>query len=394
MRERSIIHLNVADFAVAVERIVDSRLRERPVIIAPDSAPRATVYDMSEEAYQSGVRKGMVLRHALRYCRDASVLPPRLDRYERAMESLLKCTLPYSPLIELADHNGHLFIDVTGTGRLFGSAPDIAWRIRKATKKSIGLDPVWSVAPNKLVAKVATRIVKPSGEYIVKTGEEQSFLKPLLTTLIPGITQEDVKRLREFNMLRAGHVAVLSMDQLDVIFGKRSLFLYEAVRGIDPSPVTPIGQKQPMVKHRLSFKGDTNDGEEVQNALYGIVEQAGADLRKQHLAARRVGIILDYTDGFRSSRQASISPPAADNFRLFTAAKTAFDHAWKRRVRIRHFCLIYDRLIRPPAQLLLFAAEKNQESKQQQLCAALDTIRVRFGPEAIRTGRTFPMTAS
>jgi DNA polymerase-4 len=394
MRERSIIHLNVADFAVAVERIIDSRLRERPVIIAPNSAPRAAVYDMSEEAYQSGVRKGMILKNALRYCRDASVLPPHLDRYERAMESLLKYSRPYSPLIELADHNGHVFIDVTGTGRLFGSAPDIAWRIRKTTKKNIGLDPVWSVAPNKLVAKVATRIVKPSGEYIVKPGEEQSFLEPLPAVLIPGITREDANRLREFSMLRAGHVAALSMDQLDVIFGKRSVFLYEAVRGIDSSPVTPIGQNPPMVTYRLSFKGDTNDNEEVQRALYGIVEQAGTDLRKQHLTARRVGIILDYTDGFRSARQASLNPPAADNFRLFAAARTALNRAWKRRVRIRHLCLICNRLIRPSGQLMLFAAEKNQEMKHQQLCATMDTIRVRFGSGAIRTGRTFHMTAS
>ena len=69
MHERSIIHLNVADFAVAVERVVDSRLRNRPVIIAPAGAARAAVYDMSDEAYQSGVRKAMALRRALRRCR-------------------------------------------------------------------------------------------------------------------------------------------------------------------------------------------------------------------------------------------------------------------------------------------------------------------------------------
>ena len=75
--ERAIIHINVADFAVAVERVVDSRLRERPVIIAPEGALRATVYDMSEEAYQAGVHKDMPLRRALRRCPDAVVLPPR-----------------------------------------------------------------------------------------------------------------------------------------------------------------------------------------------------------------------------------------------------------------------------------------------------------------------------
>lgn len=394
MRERSIIHLNVADFAVAVERIVDCRLRRRPVIIAPRRAPRAAVYDMSEEAYQSGVRKGMILKQALRHCRNAFVLPPRLERYEQAMESLLKYTLPYSPLIEMTDHNGHLFMDVTGTGRLFGPPPDIAWRIRTLVRKSVGLDPVWAVAPNKLVAKVATRIVKPSGEYIVKTGDEASFLSPLPAGLIPGIRPEDLKRLREFNILRAGQVAALSLDQLDIISGKRGLFLYEAVRGIDRSPVTPVGHHQPKIMHHLSFNGDTNDAREVALGLHGLVEQAGADLRKLHWAARRIGIILDYTDGLRSGRRAAIHPPAADNFRLLNAAKTALDRAWQRRVRLRRLGLLCDRLVQAPAQHMLFEAERNRENKQQQLCATLDAVRFRFGSGKIQTGSALRMTAS
>ena len=76
MRERSIIHINVADFAVAVERVIHPRLRGRPLVIAPQGATRAAVYDMSEEAYRNGVRKQMSLHQALRRCPDAAVLPP------------------------------------------------------------------------------------------------------------------------------------------------------------------------------------------------------------------------------------------------------------------------------------------------------------------------------
>ena len=183
MRERSIIHLNVADFAVAVERVVDRRLRDRPVIVAPEGAARATVYDMSDEAYQEGVRKGMALHRARRYCRDAIVLSPRTDHYERAMTRLVKHTLPYSPLVEMTDCQGHLFLDATGTSRLFGPPPDVAWRLRKAVRKDMGFDPIWSVAPNKLMAKVATRIVKPLGEYIVGAGDETMVLKFIFSPL-------------------------------------------------------------------------------------------------------------------------------------------------------------------------------------------------------------------
>ena len=124
--DRSIIHLNIADFAVAVERAVDCRLKDRPIIIAPEGAARAAVYDMSQEAYLNGIRKGMPLRRAVRLCRDVQILPPHPDRYEHTMRALLKQTLPYSPLIESGETDGHLFMDVTGSARLFGPPVDVA----------------------------------------------------------------------------------------------------------------------------------------------------------------------------------------------------------------------------------------------------------------------------
>jgi DNA polymerase-4 len=388
MRERSIIHINVADFAVAVERLVDRRLKERPVIIAHDTAVRATVYDMSEEAYQNGVRKGMSLQRALRYCRDAAVLPLHPFRYERAMLQLLKCALPYSPLIEKSDIDGHMFIDVTGTGRLFGPPPDIAWRIRKTIRANMGFDPIWSVAPNKLVAKVATRMVKPVGEYIVGAGEEARFMKPLPIHLVPGIEREDLKCFREFNLTRTGHVANLSMGQLYVMFGNRSHSLYNAVRGIDPSPVLPAGQKHPMVSVDRTFGNDTNTAASVESVLYRLVEKAGIDLRKRRLAARRIRIVLDYSDGRRMTRQATADPATANDFRLFAVAKTALKGVWKRRVRIRHLRLICHRLTYPPAQIALFSEHEQEKKKSDNLIFAFDSIRRRYGFNAIRVGRT------
>jgi len=388
MRERSIIHINVADFAVAVERLVDRRLKERPVIIAHDAAVRAAVYDMSEEAYQNGVRKGMALRQALRYCRDAVVLPLHPFRYERAMVQVLKYALPYSPLIEKSDYDGHLFVDVTRTGRLFGPPPDIAWRIRKAMRANMGLDPIWSVAPNKLVAKVATRMVKPVGEYIVGAGEEACFMEPLPIHFVPGIEREDLEYFREFNLTRIGHVANLSMGQLYVMFGNRSHSLYNAVRGIDPSPVLPVGQEHPMVSVDHTFGNDTNTVTSVEGALYRLVEKAGIDLRKRGLAAKRVRIVLDYSDGRRMIRQATADPATTNDFRLFAVARTALEVAWKRRVRIRHLGLMCRRLTYPPAQMALFSEDEKEKRKSDNLIFALDSIRRRYGFNAVRVGRT------
>jgi len=386
--ERSIIHLNVADFAVAVERAVDSRLKDRPVIIAPEGAARAAVYDMSEEAYRNGICKGMALGRAVRLCRDARILPPHPDRYEHAMRSLLKQTLPYSPLIETGEADGHLFMDVSGSSRLFGPPADVAWRLRRQVKKDLGLDPIWSVAPNKLVAKVATRLVKPDGEYIVGAGEEESLLAPLPIRLVPGIERDDLLRLQEFNLTRVSQFTALSLEQLQIPFGARALFLYQTARGIDPSPVLPMGQKPPKVIADHEFGNDTNDRSFLESILYRLVEQVGDRLRRHRRAARRVAVILDYSDGMRCARQLAARPATANDLTLFQLARRTLLLAWTRRVRIRHVRLICDRLIFPPAQLKLFADEQRQTQKRDNLVVAIDSIRQRFGTQAVRIGRT------
>lgn len=386
--ERSIIHLNIADFAVAVERAVDCRLKDRPVIIAPEGAARAAVYDMSEEAYRSGIRKGMALGRAIRLCQDARILPPHPDRYEHAMRSLLKQTLPYSPLIETGEADGHLFMDVSGTARLFGPPADVAWRLRRQVKKDLGLDPIWSVAPNKLVAKVATRLVKPDGEYIVGAGEEESLLAPLPISLVPGIERDDLLRLQEFNLTRVSQFTALSLEQLQIPFGAHALFLYQTARGIDPSPVLPMGQKPPKVIADHEFGNDTNDRSSLESILYRLVEQVGDRLRRHRRAARRVAVILDYSDGMRCARQLAARPATANDLTLFQLARRTLLLAWSRRVRIRHVRLICDRLIFPPAQLELFADEQRQTQKRDNLIVAIDSIRHRYGNEAVQVGRT------
>ena len=384
---RSIIHLNVADFAVAVERAVDRRLNERPVIIAPEGAVRAAVYDMSNEAYLAGIRKGMALQRAVRLCKNVCILPPHPHRYEQAMRDVFARALPYSPLIETGEDDGHLFMDATGTGRLFGPPRDVAWRLRRQIKSDLGLDPIWSVAPNKLVAKVATRLVKPDGEYIVPAGEEKALLAPLPVRLVPGIERDDLLRLREFNLTHAFQVAALSLEQLEIPFATRARLLYEAVRGIDPSPVLPVGQKPPQVIADHEFGTDTNDVHTLESVLYRLVEQAGIRLRRHRRAARRIAIVLDYSDGMRRARQAAARPATANDLTLFEVARRALHLAWIRRVRIQHLRLICDRLVFPPAQLALFAADRKADQKRSELVNAVDSVRRRFGPESIRMGR-------
>ena len=386
--ERSIIHINVADFAVAVERVLDPRLAGRPVIVAPEGAARATVYDMSEEAFQAGVRKHMPLSRALRQCHGIQVLPPRPDRYGQAMARMLKAALPCSPFIESGEGDGHLFVDATGSSRLLGPPVDVAWRLGRRIRQDLGLMPIWSVATSKLIAKTATRLVKPLGEYIVDPGDEAAFLAPLPLFLVPGIESSDLARLNDFNMIRVFQAATLSADQLKTLFGHRGRFIHDRLHGIDPSPVRPVDQPSPRVIECWEFGEDTNDRLQIERSLYRLVERACRQLRRQALAARRTALILEHTDSLRRTRQATVAPATANDFALFPHARRVLDLAWTRRVRLRRMTLVCDRLTYPPAQRLLFEPERRLAEKQDRLVAAMDRIRRRFGTDALAMGRT------
>jgi len=387
--ERNVIHVNVADFAVAVERVLDPRLNGRPVILAREGAGRSAVYDMSEEAFKRGVRKGMPITRAVKLAGDAKVLVPRPDRYALAMRDIVKEASWYSPLVEAGDDDGHVFLDVTRSTRLFGPPVDVAFKMGRKVKKSLGFAPTWSVAANKLTAKVATRIVKPTGECVVGAGDEEAFLAPLPLHLLPGIERDDLLRFKSLNLTLAMHLAAFSIPQLEALWGGRGRVLFNTVRGVDPSPVLPAGQKPPRAFAEHVFGEDANDVPSVERAIFRLAEQVGKDLRARSLAARLVRVSLDFSDGLRRFGNASAHPPTSNDFSLFDLAQKALASAWTRRVRIRRIALTCDRLCFPSAQMELFPDPENE--KRDRLMHAVDLVRARFGREAMLTGRT--MTA-
>lgn len=383
-RERSIIHFNVADFSVAVEQVADTSLKNRALIIGHMGASRAIVHDMSEEAFQAGVRKGMHLRQATRICRGATLLPPRFSLYQRAMQAFLKKVHNYSPLIEHGYGDGHIFLDVTGTHRLLGPPVDVGWRIQKEVNTSLRFTPIWALASNKLVAKVASRLVKPVGEYIVAPGEEQEFLAPLPISILPGISKREYDQFHQFNLTTVGQLASFNRQQLMIPFGKRSDLIYNISRGIDQSLVSRQQQKALCFDH--CFIDDTNDQKQVRGAIALLATQAGQQLRRQKLTARRIGISLMYSDGSKNIRQATKKRPTSNYFTLTELALLALQRSWTRRTRIRSCTLHCDLLQKQSKQLSLFDLNTTTEKKQEKLLQAMDAIQKKHGDRAILTG--------
>ncbi len=384
--ERSILHFNITDFAVAVERAQDCTIREKPVIVASLHSSRPVVYDMSDEAFHSGVQKGMKLQQARRLCRKAAILRPRPALYQRAMLTLVGKVKAYSPLVEHGVGDGHLFVDVTGTHRLFGPAPDVGWRVRKEVRDGLGLDPIWTLAANKLVSKVASRLVKPVGEYIVAAGEEEAFLAPLSLSLLPGIKRREAEKLREFNVFRIGQLAELNRHQLMIPFGLRSDFLYDISRGIDNSNVTAGLAETAPVCCEHDFPEETNDQQYVQHAIVKLVSRAGQELRRRRQATRRVGVWIFYGDGSRTVRQASRRQGTSSDFVLKNMALLALQRAWTRRIRLCSCKVVCDRLHKESTQLSLFPEKTIKTTRQLHLLAAMDKIRERFGDRMVNLG--------
>lgn len=384
---RSIIHLNIADFAVAVETNAQPPLKGYPLIIAPQGAPRAVVYDMSDEAFQQGIRKGMPLSQAKRLNKKIKILPPSFNRYERVMRDLLKQSIAFTPLIESGTLDGHIFLDVTGSKRLFGPSADVAFKLKKAFKKTFNLDPIWSVATNKLVAKVATRIVKPAGEYIVSPGDEKSFLAPLPMNLIPGLVKTDLTRLREFNLFFVSQARSLTLEQLKVPFHHRAALIYDRIRGVDPTPVTTLCEAHSALKADHEFADDTNNAVRLRKALYLMIEKICKILRNRKLTGAVTRIILSYSDGLQTTSTLKLIPATSNDMSMFKRCIHLLDKAWTRRVRIRHMRLICEKLSRGEIQAELFRS-RTKETQQADVILAMDKIRKKFGTHSIKTGLT------
>jgi DNA polymerase-4 len=394
--ERTVIHLNITDFAVAVETNLQPALAGYPLIIAPLGAPRAVVYDMSETAFQQGIRKGMPLARAKRLNKKIKILPPDFKRYEKVMTSLFKESCAFTPLIESGNLDGHIYLDVTGVSRLFGPSVDVAFKLKKTFKKAFNLDPIWSVAPNKLVAKVATRVVKPFGEYIVAPGEEAAFLAPLPIHLIPGLAKNDLKKLYEFNLAEVSQVRALSLDQLEIPFDHRAPQIYEYIRGIDIEPVASVQSSSARstpspIQADHAFENDTNNIDQLKKGLYLACEKICYSLRGQKHAGAKASMTLSYSDGRQSRAKSKLARPTSNDITLFKQTLDLLNKAWTRRVRIRHLRLEIKQLCPESIQSQLFAP-RTKEIRQTGLIRTMDHIRKKFGQRSISTALTLTQT--
>ncbi len=234
---------------------------------------------------------------------------------------------------------------------------------------------------------MATRVVKPIGEYIVSPGDEKSFLAPLPIHIIPGLLKADLKKLVEFNLFHIHQARALSLDQLVVPFNSRASLIYECIRGIDETPITAFSENQFLIRADHEFSDDTNNADHLRKALYLMVETICRTLRTRQLHGAATKIILSYSDGIQSDSTLKLKPSTANDMTMFKKCTRLLDKAWTRRVRIRHMRLICEKLSPKVIQTDLFAP-KTKENRQAGLISTMDQIRKKFGKNAVNTALT------
>ena len=232
--ERTIVHLDLDTFFVSVERLLNSALNGKPVIIGSLS-DRGVVASCSYEARQFGVHSAMPMKLALNLCRDATVIRGDMDLYTKYSRLVTNIIADKAPLYEKASIDEH-YLDITGLDRFFG-----AWKWAHELRQSIisetGLPISLGLSVNKTVSKIATGEAKPNGERKVEKEMVQPFLNPLSIRKIPGIGEKTYALLRSMGITTIQTLSSIPSDLVESALGKNGIIIWKRANGIDTTPV-------------------------------------------------------------------------------------------------------------------------------------------------------------
>lgn len=384
---RHIIHIHIPAFPIAVARISQPELRDRPVAMAPPHSERALILSVSPEARKEGIFKGMPIGKAIKFCPDLTVLPPNQNLTGKACNVLAKVVAYYTPLWE-PSRPGHIYMDVTGTNRLWGRAKDTASRLRREIKEHLCLLGMVGVSGNKMVSSIASRIGSSEGVLDVDHGQESSFMAPLKAGVLPGIGY--VRRkilLEELNISLVREIAALDIGILKLVFGRQAYVIHQRALGIDPTPVYPP-RMEPTIAEEFTIPHDTNDDNKLLRILYRLVERCSHQLLSRALLPRTAGLIFRYTDHEEVTRRISLPGMSFWDFDLYKSLEKVFLKAYRRRLRIRFIKVWFHDFSPPLSQLSLFPAKSSVPKKKVLAFQTLNHIRERYGYEAIKYGRT------
>jgi DNA polymerase-4 len=310
---RRIAHLDMDAFYASVELLTRPELRGRPVAIGGRGDPtrRGVVTTATYEARAFGIHSGMALSVAARLCPDCVFLPVDFDRY-RDYSRRFKAAL--GEVTSAIEDRGidEVYLDLAG---LPGSARDIALALQRRVHEATGLGCSIGVAPNKLVAKIASDLEKPRGITVVGAADVPARIWPLPVRKVPGIGPKADAKLRSLGIETVGALAASEPGWLREQFGERyGGWLHRAAHGLDERPLDL--DPEPRSRSReTTFDRDLHpvrDWQALAGTLAALSKQVAEDLRRRGYRGRTVGIKLRFADFRTVTRDRTLPSPVDD----------------------------------------------------------------------------------
>jgi DNA polymerase-4 len=379
--DRTILHMDLDTFFVSVERLLNSDLIGKPVVIGGIS-DRGVVASCSYEARRFGVHSAMPMKMALNLCREAVVIRGDMDSYSKYSKLVTDVIAEKAPTYEKASIDEH-YIDITGIDRYWGS---LKWshELRQSIMDETGLPISFGLSVNKTVSKIATGEAKPNGEKYVVKESVQPFLNPLSIKKIPGVGSKTYQLLRSMGVSTIQTLGAVPAEMVQSVLGKNGIEIWRRAHGIDFTPVVPYSEEKSISKER-TFETDTIDVLMLDQLLIAMTEKLCFKLRKNEKLTSVVTVKIRYANYDTHTLQKKITYTSFDHV-LIGVVRELFRRLYERRMLIRLIGVKLGGLIHGVQQLDLF--DNNEE--QIKLYLSMDKIRLRFGAGAIRRASGMP----
>ena len=372
--QRSIVHIDLDTFFVSCERLLDSRLNNRPVLIGGTS-DRGVVASCSYEARAFGVRSAMPMRLARQLCPDAVIIRGNTSTYTKFSQIVTDIIKEHAPVYEKSSID-EFYIDLSGMEKYFGSmkyASELRQRILKETHLPLS----FGLSANKTVSKVATGLAKPNNELQVAYGSEKQFLAPLSVRKIPMVGDKTYQMLCHLGLKQIGTIQQMPMEMMEKVFGKNGISLWKKANGIDNTPITPYNERKSISTER-TFDRDTIDVDKLKSILVAMAENLAFQLRRGQRLTSCITVKLRYSDFQTETLQSKMSYTSADHI-IIPKVKELFEKLYNRRLLVRLIGVRFSSLVGGNYQMNLFEDSEEIISLYQ----AMDHIRNRFGDRAI-----------
>ena len=378
-----IAHVDMDCFFVALERLKDPSLKDKPVAVGVDpEIGRSVVTSASYEARKFGVRSAMPMAVAIRRCPELVVVPTDFDLYNHYHFKVKEIFQSFSPMVEMTSIDEG-YIDLSGTERLWGGPMETGERIRWVVKQMTQLDCTVGMARTKLTAKIASSEAKPNGLLWIPVETEAYFLAPLPVKVIPGVGATTATLLKSFGLEQVGQIAAAGELLMESTLGTTGRWLWYASMGKYESELLPEWERKSISKE-TTFRTDTTDPQYITAVLHMLTEKVCRRLRKEQKAARTVSVKLRYEDFDTIDRSRTLSQPESRDPSLFSVAKELMFSAITRRVGIRLIGVGLSNLIVSGRQTNLF--DEGEWIKGWHRLEAIDKARSRFGFNAVLAG--------